>query len=560
MSRIKISYLHFFQLTIIIVFSMVFLRLVHIQLINHQKYKILGNNQQNHVSFYPANRGNIYTSDGFPLVRPKQTYELWFNNVGVTNHRDYAQSLSDIVEIAEDAVLRKIDSSSKNVMVAQNLDFEQYKAIKDLNMSNLFLNPVLKRYYPEGNMLSNTIGYIKKGDDNEVNGYFGIEQFYNGDLKGVNGSLTRKKTASGKTILQFGTQNVSAKDGSNIYLTIDRHIQKHVEKILKQKVAEHNALSGDVIIIEPKTGKILAIATYPSFDLINNDFSKYDNSLISEIYEPGSVIKPITMASALDLGVVDKNSTYEDNVNQSFSGHTIKNWDNENGGLLTMADILKYSNNQGTAHVSMKIGSVQLMKYFDKFGYGKKTEIDLIGEEPGLIYQDPSLRDIELVTAGFGQGIAMTPIQVAMSYTAFKNDGKIMRPYIVDKIVDNDQVYTNDPRIISKPISSKTVNTINDMLRQVVMEGEVGFVEEDRFAYSGKTGTAQIPLNGKYDPELTNTTFVGFFDNSDKVVIYARLEQPNEPSQYASETVYPMWLDIANFVGDYYDIPKAQVE
>lgn len=557
---VEISILALLKLGIYLVFIIIFFRLVHIQLLNNQKYSNLADKQQDNVSFYSAKRGSVYTSDGFPIVSSRQTFELWFNSAGVENFSAYANSLSAAIGLPEQEIMSKITSGQANILITKDLDYDQYKKIKDQNMSNIFLNPVQKRYYPEENLLSNTLGYVKKDDDNQVNGYFGVEQYYNGDLQGIEGNLVRKKSAGGNTILQYGTKNIESKDGSDIYLTIDRYIQQMVEKTLENRVSKHGAISGQVIIIEPKTGKIIAIAEYPKFDLLSENYGNYTNSLISEIYEPGSVIKPITMASAIDLGLVDETTTYNDNVNQVFSGHTIKNWDEKNLGIITMGDVLKYSNNQGTAFVAMRLGAKNLLDYFGKFNFGKRTNIDLIGEQDGILYKNADLKDIELATAGFGQGIAMTPLQVVTAYTAFKNDGKIMRPYVVDQIVDGDQVYITPPTIMSKPISSNTVQIINKMLREVVLEGEVDFVKDKTFAYAGKTGTAQIPVNGQYDPEKTNATFVGFFENSDKVVIYAKLEQPNVPSHYASETVYPMWLDIANLVGEYYKISKVETE
>jgi cell division protein FtsI (penicillin-binding protein 3)/stage V sporulation protein D (sporulation-specific penicillin-binding protein) len=332
-----------------------------------------------------------------------------------------------------------------------------------------------------------------------------------------------------------------------------------IEEKLAEAVDNYNAKSGVIIIVEPSTGAIISLANYPNFDPANYEEAIEQeelvrNDAISTVYEPGSVMKSVTVASAIDAGKISENSVYNDTGPRIFSGHVVDNWDGKHHGEETVTEILQHSNNLGAAWVSQQLGGESLMQYFRNFGYGQTTGIDLEGEERGLIYSTDKLKDIELVNASFGQGISLTPLQVTMSFAAIANDGLMMKPYLVRKIVTNDKEVEFKPRPISRPITSNTAERMVSLLTSAVSGGEAKFFVSKKYSIAGKTGTAQVPTSGGYDADRTNATFVGFLPSYKNFVLFVKLEEPTSPSGYAAETAVPLWMNIVEKLAAYYGL------
>jgi len=299
------------------------------------------------------------------------------------------------------------------------------------------------------------------------------------------------------------------------------------------------------------------MANYPNFDpkdYQNADSMDVLNRAISTTYEPGSVMKGITMSAAIDLGIVSPSTIYNDNGPKVFSGHKVDNWDGKHHGEETMIEVLQHSNNLGAAWVGTKIGGKALMEYFEDFSMGAYTNIDLDGEETGILYKNFPLKDIELVNASFGQGVATTPMQIAVAFSAIANDGILMKPMVVSKIITNKKETIIKPVIGNRPISKKTADIMVDMLTQAVEGGEAKFFVSKKYKIAGKTGTAQIAVKGGYDKTKTNATFVGFFPTYKNFVMLVKLEEPTSPSGYSAETAVPLWMDIAEKLAGYYGI------
>ena len=346
-------------------------------------------------------------------------------------------------------------------------------------------------------------------------------------------------------------------DGSDIYLTIDRNVQFIAETALKEGVEKYSARSGSVIVINPKTGEVIAMANYPTYSpAVYTDSQEneevYRNNAISTIYEPGSVMKALTMSSAIDLGIVTPETVYLDDEPKYFSGHKVDNWDEKHHGEETMVEILQHSNNLGAAWVGGRVGSEQLLNYLHKFGFGARLGIDIEGEEGGLIYTSYPLKDIELANASFGQGISATPLQIMSVFSAIANNGYLMKPYVVSKITSSDGDTEVEPEIFSRPISEKTAETMVDMLTQAAAGGEAKYFVLKNFNTAGKTGTAQVPSEGGYDEDKTNATFAGFLSSYKNFVMLVRLEEPSSPSGFAAETSVPLWMGIASKLTNYY--------
>jgi stage V sporulation protein D (sporulation-specific penicillin-binding protein) len=404
-------------------------------------------------------------------------------------------------------------------------------------------------------MLGQVLGFVRSDEFGEKKGYFGLEQYYDGDLRGQNGWILREKNALGDPILWAGHDKIDAIDGSTLFLTIDRTIQFIAETELEAAVEKYSAKSGTIIISEPNTGKILAMANYPEFYPVEfKDENDHRNLAISNTYEPGSVVKALTMSAAIDLGKVSVNTVYNDLGPVTFSGHLVDNWDKKHHGEETMTEILQHSNNLGAAWVGRQVGDEKLMSYFRAFGFGEKTGIDLEGEEAGIMYKDPRLKDIELVNASFGQGISATPLQLTMAFSTIANGGDFFKPYIVEKISRNGETSEIKPTFVRNVLSEESAEIMNEMLTQAVAGGEAKFFVSKNYKVAGKTGTAQIAIQGGYDLSKTNATFIGYLPSYKNFVMLVKLEEPSTPSGYASETAVPLWMNVAEKLANYYGL------
>lgn len=534
-------------------------RLFQIQVINASKYKAQAREQQWQGYELSAKRGTIYTSDNYPVASQITSYQLFVNSDNASHDLNSYRDLFKIVpELDKSSIEQAFNSQSHWIKLISGLSFEQSEQIKSLKLKGFELEEEYKRYYPEGNLLSHLLGFVGKDKDAIDTGYYGIERYYDGDLQGQSGWLYQEKSATGLPILWGGTERVAPIDGTDIYLTINRQIQFIVEKELKEGVERYGAKSGTVVIINPSNGEVISMANYPDFnpsDYISvDDSTLYRNTAISTIYEPGSVMKAITMSAAIDSGKVVPMTIYNDTGPRYFSGHKVDNWDGKHHGEETMIEVLQHSNNLGAAWVGQQIGDVSLMSYFRSFGLGDKLGIDLEGEETGKLYDKFPLKDIELANAAFGQGVSVTPLQITAAFSAIANDGILYRPHVVSKLVTkkDDRVIEIAPEVLNRPISKASADTMVDMLTQAVEGGEAKFFISKKYDIAGKTGTAQVPIPGGYDPNRTNATFVGFFPTYKNFVMLVKLQEPVFPSGYSAETAVPLWMKIAQELADYY--------
>ena len=542
-------------------FVVVFFRLFQIQILNASKYRALAREQHWSKEEFPAKRGTIYTADGFPVAMSIAQSFLSINITPETSQNEIKKILyefydrKDIDQCFANAFQKfgqSADVKRYRCEFAQPITIEQKNII--LNATNnsraLSFNDKYTRVYPEKDMLSHVLGFLGKNNKGDQVAYYGLEQYYDGYLSGRDGLLVQEKDASGKPILFGGVASYDGIDGSDLSLTIDRKKQFILEKHLKESFERHNPKSAVGIILEPQTGKVLAMAKYPSF--IPSDYREIEdqvtirNDAIGGVYEPGSILKSLTMSVAIDLGKVKPEDTYNDTGPKIFSDYTVDNWDGKHHGVIDMTRVLQLSNNIGIAWVGKQAGDAQLIEYFKQYGMNKFTGIDLGGEEKGLMNDNLPLRDIELANLSFGQGISVTPIQMAMAFTAIANNGTMMKPYIVSKIKSSDKEQIINPQPIAKPISAQTASIMVDMLTQTVSGGEAKFFVSKKYMIAGKTGTAQVPVKGGYSPDRTNATFVGFLPKYKNFVMLIKLEEPTSPSGYAAETAVPTWMAIAD--------------
>jgi cell division protein FtsI/penicillin-binding protein 2 len=352
-------------------------------------------------------------------------------------------------------------------------------------------------------------------------------------------------------------------DGTHLVLTLDRNIQYLVEQELAKAVHDYQADSGTIIVMDPKTGAILAMASYPSYDpnrFYEVPMELYVNPAVSHQYEPGSVFKVLTMAAGLDAGVITPDSTFYDSGAIEVGGVIIHNPDRRAHGLVTMTDILAYSLNVGITYVSTSLGEERFYDYLKSFGCGEHTGIDLDGEVAGTV-KEPGSKDwykSELATNAFGQGVAVTPLQMITAVAAVANRGSLMKPYIVERIVYDQDVVVTQPTVVRRVISAQTAEQLTDMLVEAVERGtELAIVPG--YDIAGKTGTAQIPVGNGYDPQLTIASFVGYAPADDpRFITLVKIDKPRlDP--WGAEVAAPIFRAIAERLFVLLDIPPDSV-
>ena len=423
------------------------------------------------------------------------------------------------------------------------------------------------RYYPEGELFSNVLGFSNL----ENIGHYGLEGFFDHELKGEDGFLLGNKGSyQGRKIIIDKEEYQEPIPGSNLLLTIDYAVQLYTCQRLLEAQKAHSFSGASIIVMDPKTGKIISMCSWPNFNPNNYqevDVSSFDNQAVSYQYEPGSVFKTITMAIAIDQGKINSNTYYTDYGQLNISGWSkpIRNSDfstRGGHGYVDMNYVLENSLNTGAIFAANQVGPQVFSDYLNSFGFGEKTGIELIGEASGNIrnLSGKNVKEIDLAVASFGQGMAVTPLQMISSYATLANKGIMMKPYLVDEILDanNETIKKIEPQEIRRVVSEQTAEAVSAMLVNVVENGHALRSRIDGYYIGGKTGTAQIPsprggyLSGQY---IHN--FVGYAPiENPRFVVLVKFDNP-KTSMYAEGTVVAVFKDIVDFLLKYYNIPKS---
>jgi len=451
-----------------------------------------------------------------------------------------AAVLSQALNIEEDVLLEMINGDAPYVVLKRKLTDKEFEDIKNLELEGISLGKIKGRYYPQDNLASQVIGFFGA----EGTGQYGLEQYYEEHLSPKPGFLKEEK-------------------GSNLKLTINYNLQFKAEQSLKKAKENLNIEGGQIIVVEPHSGKILAMADLLSFN--PNQYEKYalegnlevfKNRATQEFFEPGSVFKPITMAAAIEEERVTPQTTYFDKGVVKVSGHLIYNYEQRiHEGPQTMINVLEKSINTGAVFVQKELGPNLFMKYIEKFGFLEPTGID-IQETYSQNNELMQGREINYATASFGQGIEMTPIQLVRAYCSIANGGKLVTPYLVEKIGENmNEGIQEEQRVIS----SKTASQLTAMLVSVVEKGFAKATRIPGYFIAGKTGTAQVSygalgINKKGYSEKTIQTFVGFSPAFDpKFVMMIKLDNPE--TKTAEYSAVPIFKEMAEYIIHQYQIP-----
>ncbi len=575
-------------------FSFVIFRLFNIQVLDHLRYRALAEDQYSDQSTIPAKRGDILSSDGYVLAGTKNHYLLFAEPLKIKDPYQMANDLAEIMvesrfeeqkenndtdlkitkEEMFDEYFKEIHKSLSLelmwVSVQKDITPEEREKIEKKGLTGLGFEEFPVRYYPEGNLASHILGFVASDEGGEKTGYFGIEGRLNDDLKGKSGRLFEETDALGNPILMGSYKKIPPVQGRDVVLTINRAIQYLVEKKLKEGVEKYNALSGSIIVMNPFTGEIIAMANYPDYSPGNynekeeiNDGSgrknvERKNLAITDTYEPGSVMKPLTISSAIDLNLVTPTTTFVDAGPVRYSDYVIDNWDGKHHGVQTITQLLQKSNNIGAAWVGHRVGKDSVYKYFSDFGIGMRTGVDLEGEDTGILRNKSDWTDIDLANISFGQGVSATSLQVLNAFNVIVNGGYLLQPKIISKMVDEKGETEIPVKNIRRVMSKETSDTMIDLLEKAAEEGEAKYFILKDYRVAGKTGTAQIPEEGKYSPSRTNATFAGFLVSSKAFSLIVRLEEP-KTSVYAAETSVPLWMDITSELVKFYGIPPDGV-
>ena len=534
-------------------------QLVRWQVIEHHQFVALAEAEHQDELIIPPRRGEIRDRNGHLLAADIIEYNLSASPKIINDPYATADRLSGLLDLSRDQLAKTLDSGATWTPVAQGLTQAVAEKVLEWDIVGLQVEPQTKRVYPEGNMAAHLLGFVNSNG----NGFYGVEGYYDSMLRGKAGLRTGERSPFGEIIPLGVSHFVPPVSGATLYLTIDRNIQYLIEAELEQAVITYGAQRGSVIVLDPKTGAMLGMANYPTYD--PNNYSASDESLffdpnVSEQYEPGSVFKIITMAAGLDAGAVSPGTIVYDGGSMEVGGRVIYNWDRQGHGNVDMTEVLAQSLNVGIAQVATALGKDRFYTYMKRFGFGNLTEIDLGSEGPGTLKtpKEANWYESDLGTNSFGQGIAVTPVQIATAVGAIANDGLLMKPYVVQRIEAGEREIDVQPTVVRRAVSSETAKTLTNML-VAAQEQANSEALLPGYRVAGKTGTAEIPVPGGYHPTLTLASFAGFLPADDpQVVVLVIIDRPTS-SRWGSKTAAPTFRRIAERLVVLLNIPPDQV-
>lgn len=543
-------------------FFAVILRLAHWQIVEADSLSLIGESQYGRSITLTPKRGEVKTSDNFPIAANRLAYLVFANPKQVADVETTSQILSPLLETEVASISSLLSLNRYWVALSPGVTYEKKEQIEKLGLKGVGFEEQYVRYYPEASTAAQLLGFVGKNDGGLNQGYFGLEGYYDRQLRGRESKAVQIHDALGRPILARMSGAVGGDDGRDLILHIDRAVQYMVEDELKTGIEKYGAQGGMIIVMNPKTGAVLSMASLPTFD--QRDYREFDDSLfrnpiVSSTYEPGSTFKPLIMSSAIDAGLVTAQTkcTICDKP-VSLGGYEIRTWNNKYRPNSTMMEVIQNSDNTGMVFAGQKLGLKRMLSYLDRFGIGELTGIDLQGEAPAILREPDSWYKIDLATASFGQGISITPIQLISAFSAIANKGIRMEPHVVDKIETGDgRIIPVAEKVLAKPISSATAKIMTEILVNAVDKGESKWAKPKGYRIAGKTGTAQIPIEGKYDPNKTIPSFIGFAPADDpKFIMLVVLDRPTT-SIYGSETAAPLFFSIAKKLLLYYGIPPT---
>jgi cell division protein FtsI (penicillin-binding protein 3) len=573
-------------------FFVVFIKLFFLQVISAQYYQAAADAQHFYFLEIPARRGEIRFREGFPLVSNKKDYLFYVNLSKFAKDKSLtAQKLGEILvqdvpkvgtmgaivdqkeqelflKNARESLTKKMEeklglTQAVWVNLAHFVKPETKEKIEELNISGLEFLEEPNRDYPEGSMAAHLLGFVGFDLVGNPKGYFGLEGNYNPELAGRFGQVRQQKDALGRPIAIGSETKKEKQDGRDLITTIDRSVQKFTQKALDEGITTWKAVGGTAIVMDPKNGDILALANFPRYDPANFSYysnSWYKNPAIANLYEPGSIMKPLVVAAAINENKITFQTKCDkcDGPRQ-VADATIRTFNNQYNPGLTIPEILINSDNTGMVFIGEKLGFSKLYSYFQQYGFGKKSGIDLQEEEEGSLRKIGDYRIVDQATLTFGQGIAVNAMQMMKAWTALANEGMVVTPRLVTKVVFEDKEIELKNESAKGVLSPQTAKMVTEMLIRVARESPVHFpLDRERslsdYKIAAKSGTAEIAIGGKYQKTGTIASVIGYFPaDNPKFLVYVKLNEP-EVRPWGSDTAGPVFAAIAKDLLYYYGI------
>ncbi len=546
-------------------------RLFDLQIVKREAFSVQASEQHELEAELQPQRGEVFVQDVFDAdgtypVAVNQSLNLVFAvPSAVTDPAKAAEQLAPVLGLEAGELQSKLEKQDDPYEPLQHAaSDETADKVNELGLAGIRTAPEVVRYYPDGRRFSHVLGFVGYVNERKQ-GQYGIEQYWEQDLAGRAGRILAERGAGGD-ILTLGEKDIEpAVDGASLVLTLDKDIQRVACEALERGTQAHGAIGGSVVVMDPATGAVKALCSTPGFD--PNQYSEvedagtYLNPAVSVPYEPGSVFKAITMAAALDAGAVTPETTYFDSGEVVIGPNTIRNSDLKAHGVQTMTQVLEQSLNTGAIFAMRQVGAKAFSSKVRDFGFGQVTRIELPHEQPGNLRSLTEKQEIYAATASFGQGITVTPLQLASAFGAIANRGRLMQPYLVQEVRRSDgSVERTEPTFVRQVISPQTSATLSAMLVQVVEQGHGKRAGVKGYYVAGKTGTAQVPLTDRagYDPTKTIGSFVGFAPvGAPKFVAIVKVAEP-KGVVFAESSAAPIFGEVAKFLLEYYQVPPER--
>jgi cell division protein FtsI/penicillin-binding protein 2 len=539
-------------------------RLYTFQVLDTTHYQQLADDERDaRIPIIPS-RGALLDTTGSPLavsVRYDSVYVLGSLVGGGDKANKLAATLSPVLDVPAADLRAFIDPTNvRPVVLKSGVPSAVAEQVQQLALPGVYLDKEPVRQYPEGSLAAQVLGFVGR----DFNGLGGLELSYETELAGTPGVIDTQKDTGGQEIALGRRLLTPPRQGLDLVLTIDRYVQRVAERLLNQAVLDNKARGGLILVMEPRTGNILAAANNPTFNLTAEQIynpqqaDRYKSKIVTDQYEPGSTLKTVAMAAAIDQGLVSPGTTMNDAGQTNVAGTTIRNWNGAANGRITMTEVLIHSSNVGMTWVSGTLGADQLYDYYGRFGFGQPTGLRLPGEVDGTVRtnRDPGWTRIDQATNAYGQGIAVTPMQLLQAVAVFGNDGQLVRPRLVRAIRGPGGVEQLAPEVERQVISAQTARTMLQMMVAVHEQPDLRPYRVPGYHIAAKTGTADTPTNVGYNTDLTVGSLVALFPAEDpRFAVLIRLDGPEK--LYGGIVAAPVLKDLAQELLTYYRVPPS---
>lgn len=544
----------------------IFVKLVYVQLVQYDELSTIAKQSWDREIPFKSERGKIVDRNGEVIVSNELAPTLYFMPSQNKEKEQVADAIADVLNKDRATILKRLEQRVSIVKIApegKNITYEQAVEIQQKQIPGLYTGVDYVRHYPNGNLLARLLGFT--GVDNQ--GLAGIEYEYDKLLTSSDAAVRLFTDAKGIALDNANDEWKEGKDGATLQLTVNLEIQKNVERALSEAMIQNDADQALAIAMNPKTGEILALASYPTYDPAN--FAEVEPSIYNRnlpvfmSYEPGSTFKIITLSAAVEEGVVDlEKEQFYDPGYTMVEGARLRCWNRSGHKDQTFLEVVQNSCNPGFVELGQRVGPTKLLDYIHRFGFGKKTGSNIAGEASGILFSKDNFGPVEHATTSFGQGISVTPIQQMQAVAAVINGGTLYQPYVISKVVDpntNEVLIQNEPIVKDQVVSEKTSIIVRNALETVVANGSGRQAYRDGLRIGGKTGTAQKVENGRYKDGDYIVSFIGFAPANDpEILVYVAIDHPKSSLQFGSVIAAPVVGQIIEDAAPILNIEKQQ--